>query len=88
MDQRRSKYNDLVRVGERLVLPRLKDYAEDIRELAAQAAARGKEAYLEVVDFEDAFYSLGLDAAEWPYLTARHPTGGFVGFRTALCGGR
>merc|ERR1712016_556330 len=55
--------------------------------MSRHAAHEGDRLWLCVIDFEDAFYSLGLAPSEWPYLIARHPEGGFVSFRTALCGG-
>ena len=72
-----------------MVLPRLQDLTTDVVELAAAArqSRGGERIYLSVVDFEDAFYSLGLHPTEWPFLLVKHPTGGFANFRTALCGG-
>ena len=60
---------------------------QDVLDLAAQNAGRSMTVWLTVIDFEDAFYSVGLLPSEWPYLCARHPAGGVFNFRTALCGG-
>ena len=86
LDLRRSGYNDMVEVPERVVLPRLRDLVDDARALAREAG-EGEECFGMVADFEDAFHTLGVDPDEWPYLLARHPVRGFVGYRTVLCGG-
>ena len=40
-----------------------------------------------IADFEDAFHPLGFKEDEFKYLFAKHPEGGFVNYRTVLCGG-
>ena len=43
----------------------------DVQELASIGRAeKASRVYLAVVDFEDAFYSLGLAKEEWPFLRA------------------
>ena len=76
----------MVQLEERVVLPRLGDVRQDVLDLALQGEP-GESIYPTVIGFEDAFYSVGLAPAEWPYLCARHPAGGVFNFRTALCGG-
>ena len=64
LDLRRSGYNRLVAVPERVVLPRLHDLVEDSRVLMRHAK-QGEECFGMVADFEDAFYTLCVDPSEW-----------------------
>eukprot|EP00972_Heterocapsa_arctica_P035614 5240549-Heterocapsa_arctica.AAC.1 len=60
LDLRRSRYNEYVRVHERIVLPRLKDLVDDAKVLGRSAdASRGEKVFVMIADFEDAFHSLG-----------------------------
>ena len=86
LDLRRSGYNEMVSLPERVVLPRLRDILDDARALARGAVA-GEECYGMIADFEHAFRTLCVGPGEWRDLVARHPLSGFVGYRTVLCGG-
>ena len=86
LDLRRSGYNEVVRLQERVVLPRLQDLIDDVRDLK-RASNDGELCYGVIADFEDAFHTLPVDPSEWRYLVARHPEKGFIGYRTVLCGG-
>ena len=88
IDMRRSGYNSCVRMSERLVLPRIKDLVEDTLTLEAELdTSRGEIISFMIADYEDAFHSLGVAEAEWPYLCVRHPLGGFVIYHTVVFGG-
>ena len=86
LDLRRSGYNEVVKLKERIVLPRVQDLIGDARDLKRSSRA-GELCYGMAADFEDAFHTLYVDPREWRYLVARHPEHGFVGYRTVLCGG-
>ena len=86
IDLRRSGYNLLVKMVERIVLPRTKDLVDDALSMM-EANVRGTEMWALVSDFADAFHTLGARPSEHKYLIARHPVRGFVGYLTALCGG-
>jgi hypothetical protein len=86
LDLRRSGYNEVVKLQERIVLPRVQDLIGDARDLK-RSTREGELCYGMVADFEDAFHTLYVDPSEWRYLVARHPEQGFVGYRTVLCGG-
>ena len=62
-DFRASHHNDAVRVGERIVLPRLEDVLDDVRHLAAWREP-GDELIMLVLDIKDAFHHLPLKAEE------------------------
>jgi hypothetical protein len=87
LDLRRSGYNEVVKLQERIVLPRVQDLIGDARDLK-RSTREGELCYGMVADFEDAFHTLYVDPSEWRYLVARHPEQGFVGYRTVLCGAR
>ena len=88
LDLRRSKYNSFVSCKERVVLPRLSDLVDDATDLLSRVDGAKGEVVMELVaDFVDAFHTLGVHEDEFPYLFAKHPTGGYVGYCTTLCGG-
>ena len=87
LDLRRSGYNNVVKCEERIVLPRLKDLVDEALSLMEENSATDSSVFLLIADFEDAFHSLGLAESEYQYLFAKHPSNGYVSFRTVLCGG-
>jgi len=91
IDMLRSKVNSFVKLSERIVLPRLMDVVTDIIDLATAAA---KETDINVVvdqmvlDFADAFHTIGVHPKEVPYQVFKLPgKQGFGCYQTVVFGG-
>ena len=60
VDMRRSGLNVFVDLSERIVLPRDQDVVKDLMSLIAQSDSEEKEIELDVVDFVDAYQTIGV----------------------------
>ena len=98
VDMLRSHVNEFVKVHERVVLPRLMDVIADVVDLATpeptESTSRTWEEWLEdyvdimVLDWADAFHSMGVDIAEIPTQVFRVPgTDEFAAYDTVVFGG-
>ena len=85
IDLRRSGYNLLVKMVERIVLPRTKDLVDDALSMM-EANVLGTEMWALVSDFADAFHTLGARPSEHKYLIARHPVRGLLGISRRCAG--
>ena len=90
IDMLRSLVNACVKLSERIVLPRLMDVVTDL--LAMFTAMKedgitGEQVSMMVLDFQDAFHTLGVMEAELPFQVFRLPGGGFGVYQTAVFGG-
>ena len=70
VDMRRSGINGCVRLYERIVLPRMSDVAQSVRELFNLMTPQEHLEFL-VIDFSDAFYTLRLDPRERPWVCVK-----------------
>ena len=86
IDMLRSHVNELVRLHERLVLPRIQDLLEDTLHLLGLHGSP-EDLDMLVVDWEDAFHSMGVAAEELPHQVVRGFGGEFLGYETVLFGG-
>ena len=66
VDMRRSGLNEHVVLNERIVLPRVRDAVKDVMSLMAQPNSEGIEVEPAVVDFVDAYQTIGPRRAETP----------------------
>ena len=65
VDMRRSGLNEHVVLNERILLPRLRDVVKDVMSLQAQQSSKGEEGVeLAVVDFVDAYQTIGVHPDE------------------------
>ena len=89
IDMLRSMVNSFVKLGERIVLPRLMDVVSDVVALAEAAAVEGNPEEvitLMVADFVDAFHTLGVMEEERPYWVFMLPDRTYCGYETAVFG--
>ena len=88
IDMLRSGVNAHARVHERIVLPRVSDLLADTLDLLRAARAKPDES-LEflVLDWEDAFHSIGVWDTEKPHQVVKGIGSTFVGYETVLFGG-
>ena len=90
IDMLRSYVNTFVKLSERIVLPRLMDIISDVLALLKAMEEDGlpdEEISFMVLDFMDAFHSLGVREEEMPFQVFRLPNGGFGCYETAVFGG-
>ena len=91
VDMLRSHVNQFVKVHERVVLPRLMDIVGDVVDLAmAEAIETAEEDVIDmmVLDWADAFHSMGVDVCELPYQVFRVPgSDEFAVYDTVVFGG-
>ena len=86
IDMRRSQVNAHARVHERIVLPRIVDMLTDA--LAIQAGARTDDDLdMIVLDWADAFHSMGVAPSEFAHQIVKGFNGEFIGYETVLFGG-
>ena len=86
IDMRRSFVNAHVRCHERIVLPRIQDMLEDTLGML-EVTTDPSELEMMVVDWEDAFRSIGVLPEELPHQVVRGFDGTFIGYETILFGG-
>jgi len=91
IDMLRSMVNSFVKLHERIVLPRLIDVVSDLIDLA-HAAKLSPEERQEVdqmvLDFADAFHSIGVHPEELPFQVFKLPSKrGYGVYRTVVFGG-
>ena len=88
IDMLRSSVNSFVRIEERIILPRLADMIADLIALAG-ALESGTDQYIDmtVLDFSDAFHTIGVAPGELRFQVFRLPDGGYGVYRTAVFGG-
>ncbi|KAF4703343.1 hypothetical protein FOZ63_011481, partial [Perkinsus olseni] len=67
VDGKRSKINELIRVRERVQLPRVSDVVEDWRELTARSGRCPTDGLFGVLDFRDAFKLFPVSSSERPF---------------------
>ena len=70
-DLRRSGVNKKVTMKERVVLPRISDFIDDVLTVNEQANEQGAAWETLILDFSDAFKHLKIDEAEQKYLAGR-----------------
>ena len=91
IDMLRSRVNSFVKLSERIVLPRLMDVVTDIIDLATAAAKETDDNVgvdQMVLDFADAFHTIGVHPKEVPYQVFKLPgTQGFGCYQTVVFGG-
>ena len=91
MDMLRSHINSFVKLHERVVLPRLMDVVSDLVSIACAEAMPMSEAEIidmMVLDFKDAFHSMGVAKEELPYQIFRMPgSDRYAGYDTVVFGG-
>ena len=90
IDMLRSMVNSFVKLGERIILPRLMDVVTDLLALSEAAARDGTADEIitqMVADFVDAFHTLGVRLEERPYQVFKLPDGSYCGYETAVFGG-
>ncbi|CAK0809933.1 unnamed protein product, partial [Prorocentrum cordatum] len=87
IDMLRSRVNEHVKMSERIVLPRLLDVLKDLMSLMEAPSARDVGVDMMVLDWEDAFHSVGVRSEELPHQIVRGFEGEFVGYETILFGG-
>ena len=90
IDMLRSLVNSCVKLSERIVLPRLMDVVTDLLEMFTamkEDGLPGERISMMVLDFQDAFHTLGVMLDELPYQVFRLPSGGFGVYQTAVFGG-
>ena len=86
IDMRRSHVNAHARVHERIVLPRITDMINDA--LALQSLTESDEELdMTVLDWADAFHSMGVAPAEFPHQIVKGFEGTYIGYETVLFGG-
>ena len=83
-DLRRNGTNGLIRIRERLVLPRLRDVIDEAVEVMHGRAVQDELEFL-VLDFKDAFKMLAVHADERRFLAGR-AMGGFFCYKSVLFG--
>ena len=86
VDMLRSGANDLAQVTERIVLPRILDLSACLRRLLSLCAGDGFVDQL-VLDFVDAFYSVGVHEDEARYQFVQGPDGRLYRFDVLAMGG-
>ena len=77
-DLRASRANELVKLFERLVLPRVSDVISDIRRLARLCGQSADGVELLVCDFRDAFHHMGVLRVEQRHQVVQTPGGVWV----------
>ena len=90
IDMLRSMVNAFVKLSERIVLPRLMDVVTDLIDLATVClqCGDGSEVVEQmVVDFVDAFHTIGVHPEEVPFQVFRLPGQGFGCYETVVFGG-
>ena len=85
VDMRRSGVNGKMRVFERVVLPRISDVADCLKELLKHARA-GEVPEFYIVDFSDAFYTLGLHPDEQAHTVVKGFSGGYFVLKSVCFG--
>ena len=86
IDMLRSRVNEHVRLHERIVLPRLQDLVADAM---AITDCDGCQEFVDmmVIDWADAFHSMGVLEDEKPHQVVKGFGAEFVGYETVLFGG-
>lgn len=88
VDMRRSEVNAHVRLGERIVLPRISDAIHDVLALSRSTQeVPGSEVELLVVDFADAFQTLGVHPDELRHQVVAGLDGEYYGLESVAFGG-
>ena len=86
VDMLRSHVNDHVRLHERIVLPRIQDLISDAVHFASFDDPED-DMDMMVVDWEDAFHSMGVIDEELPHQVVKGFDGEYIGYETVLFGG-
>jgi hypothetical protein len=86
IDMLRIGINALVRLSERILLPRLRDVVANAMWMMGQCL-EGEEIEQVVIDFLDAFKTLPVREEERPLQIARADCNTFVGYDTIVFGG-
>ena len=86
IDMLRSHVNEHVRLHERIVLPRIVDMVRDSVSLL-EGSSDGGDVDLMILDWEDAFHTMGVRAEELPHQIVKGFDGEYVGYETVLFGG-
>ena len=86
IDMRRSRVNEHVRLHERIVLPRIQDLISDAVHFASFGDSED-DMDMMVVDWEDAFHSMGVLDEELPHQIVKGFDGEYLGYKTVLFGG-
>ena len=87
IDMRRSHVNAHARIHERVVLPRLKDLLADAHALHFGDAGAQDALDMMVVDWDDAFHTMGVMPEEFPRQVVKGFAGEYIGYETVLFGG-
>ena len=88
IDMRRSGVNFFVRLRERIVLPRLWDVIADVTALLEHSGAKlAGDIDMMVIDWADAFHSIGVRPEEIPHQVVRGFNGQHIGYEAVLFGG-
>ena len=87
IDMLRSGVNQHVRVHERIVVPRVLDLLTDCVEFLSMSKEQGADLEFMVLDWEDAFHSMGVLDKEKPHQVVKGFGKEFVGYETVLFGG-
>ena len=86
IDMRRSQVNAHVRLHERIVLPRVADMLKDALALQGRTSDDA-ELDMFVLDWADAFHSIGVHPDEFPHQVVKGFDGQYIGYETVLFGG-
>ena len=86
IDMLRSGVNAHVRLHERIVLPRIVDLLADLLALLG-STDRPADIDMFVLDWADAFHSMGVLDSEMPHQIVKGDGASFVGYETVLFGG-
>ena len=86
IDMRRSQVNAHVRLHERIVLPRVVDMLRDALALQGRSSD-DSELDMIVLDWADAFHSIGVHPDEFPHQVVKGFDGQYIGYETVLFGG-
>ena len=83
IDMLRSHVNEHVRLHERIVLPRIVDIVRDSLSLL-EGSSDGGDVDLMILDWEDAFHTMGVRAEELPHQIVKGFDGEYVEYETVL----
>ena len=86
IDMRRSHVNEHVKIQERIVLPRVIDMLQDTLALQGRTVT-DDELDMIVLDWADAFHSMGVHPEEFAHQIVKGFGGEYVGYETVLFGG-
>ena len=87
IDMLRSGVNRFVKLQERIVLPRLVDAVDDLMELFGGPSLGDAQVDQMVLDWADAFHSMGVREEEFPQQVVKGFGDGYIGYETVLFGG-